>query len=98
MKLRLSFSYVEVGGWWCGRFAGVLRRACGADMTESNRRGDRRRGHPGESGWRGWTRRRLLGGVQSARDVYRGGRVAEALAAHRHKSRAGVQQLASVNG
>jgi hypothetical protein len=24
MKLRLSFRYVEDGGWWCGRFAGVF--------------------------------------------------------------------------
>jgi hypothetical protein len=25
MKLRLSFSYVEDGGWWQGPFAGVFQ-------------------------------------------------------------------------
>jgi hypothetical protein len=41
MKLRLSFSYVEDGGWCQGSFAGVFRdiKLTDADMQEGHGEG-----------------------------------------------------------
>jgi hypothetical protein len=105
MKLRSSFRYVEDGGWWCGRFAGVfslpIPRHAGDPDTGSGRGRERReedlarysRGVP----IRALSRYTGSSG-QLPGDARRRTGIAEALCADGHETSADVEEVTGVGG